>query len=127
VLQPQGTAVGSPPYPTHPSDVLSVPPVPQAHCEYPEGSKYGSGGQLEGNRNAGHNRNIQGCVWNWQTAMGYNPVKPLDSNGLTKHDHISWHVQLRAFLNISHPVKDMKCDNPVLAATSDFFSSGSAR
>lgn len=82
---------------------------------------------MEGHRNDGHNRNIQGCVWNWQTSMGYNPVKPLPgSDGLTKHDHISWHVQLRAFLNITHPVKDMVCANKVLNATSDFFSRDAA-
>lgn len=73
--------------------------LPKSHCKYP----FGDGGP----QNYGHSDAVQGCVWNWQTALGFNPNSSLPSR--TDHPHIDWAVELRAALNISHPRKHMSC------------------
>jgi hypothetical protein len=75
---------------------------PRSFCEYPTGSR--------NNRNHGHNKSPQGCVWNWQSALGFNietatPEFPIR----TDHEHIAFDIDIRQGLNVSHPVKDMTC------------------
>eukprot|EP01041_Mallomonas_annulata_P011725 gene11725-24593_t len=77
---------------------------PKDHCEYPHGKS--------NKRNHNHNKSPQGCIWNWQAALGFCPEN--DSDGSipplrNDHEHIAWEFPIRQLLNTSHPVKSMTC------------------
>lgn len=82
--------------------------VPLKLCEFPHGENKPK--NLDSERMSGPypvGFSIQGCTWNWQHALGHLPGGSPISKRL--HQRLSWNVDMRQELNISHPVKLLFC------------------